>query len=140
MRGDIEMTQSATLSWEFASSSVPTSDESTAATMFCHGTLEIKASKPKAPNVQTPHSQDELYFVASGGGVFFHDGQRSSFDAGDVLFVAAGTEHHFEDVSADLQVWVIFYGPPGGEAGHPEVVRGGSRQGAKRRAISRGRE
>jgi hypothetical protein len=31
------------------------------------------------------------------------------------MFVAAGVEHRFEDFSADLAVWVIFYGPPGGE-------------------------
>lgn len=31
------------------------------------------------------------------------------------MFVAAGTEHHFEDFSEDTAVWVIFYGPPEGE-------------------------
>jgi hypothetical protein len=31
------------------------------------------------------------------------------------MFVAAGTEHHFEDFTDDLAVWVAFYGPPGGE-------------------------
>lgn len=114
--------QSATFSLESASSSVPTSDGGTSATLFRHGTLEIKASKPQSPNIQTPHRQDELYFVARGSGVLFHDGERSPFAAGDVLFVAAGTEHHFEDVSDDLQIWVIFYGPPGGESGHVEVA------------------
>lgn len=122
----IEMTKSAAFSLEFASSSVPTPDGATAATLFRHGTLEIKASKPKAPNLQTPHSQDELYFVAGGTGVLFHGGERSLFEAGDVLFVAAATEHHFEDVSDDLQIWVIFYGPPGGESGHVEVAARGN--------------
>jgi hypothetical protein len=28
---------------------------------------------------------------------------------------AAGTAHRFEDVSDDLVVWVVFYGPEGGE-------------------------
>jgi len=32
------------------------------------------------------------------------------------MFVAAGVEHHFEDFTEDLAIWVIFYGPPGGEA------------------------
>ena len=31
------------------------------------------------------------------------------------MFVGAGTEHHFEDFTDDLAVWVIFYGPQGGE-------------------------
>jgi hypothetical protein len=29
--------------------------------------------------------------------------------------VSAGTEHWFEDFTEDLAVWVIFYGPHGGE-------------------------
>jgi len=31
------------------------------------------------------------------------------------MFIAAGTEHHFEQFSDDLAVWVVFYGPEGGE-------------------------
>ena len=37
------------------------------------------------------------------------------FDSGDILFVAAGVEHHYEDFSDDLALWRIFYGPRGGE-------------------------
>jgi hypothetical protein len=33
------------------------------------------------------------------------------------LFVPAGAEHRFEDFTDDLTVWVVFYGPEGGEAG-----------------------
>ena len=32
------------------------------------------------------------------------------------LFVPAGVEHRFEDFTDDLAVWVVFYGPEGGEA------------------------
>ena len=31
------------------------------------------------------------------------------------MLIAAGTEHRFEDFSDDLAVWVVFYGPDGGE-------------------------
>jgi hypothetical protein len=31
------------------------------------------------------------------------------------MFVAAGVEHRFEDFTDDLAVWVMFYGPEGGE-------------------------
>jgi hypothetical protein len=31
------------------------------------------------------------------------------------MFIAAGTEHHVEDFSEDLTVWVVFYGQQGGE-------------------------
>ena len=67
------------------------------------------------PNQQTPHAQDEVYVIVRGRGVLLHDGKRESFEAGDCLFVAAGTEHRFEDFSENLAVWVIFYGPSGGE-------------------------
>jgi mannose-6-phosphate isomerase-like protein (cupin superfamily) len=79
------------------------------------GTLNLKLSLPVRPNQQTPHIQDEIYVIAGGRGVLFHDGRRDKFETGDVMFIAAGTEHHFEDFTDDLAVWVVFYGPPGGE-------------------------
>src|SRR5262245_35437394 len=79
------------------------------------GTLNLKLSLPVSPNQQTPHQQDEIYVIIRGRGVLVHDGKRESFEPGDAMFVAAGTERHFEDFSEDLTVWVVFYGPPGGE-------------------------
>lgn len=81
------------------------------------GSLRLLCSFPLRPNEQTPHEQDELYFVVQGHGVLFHDGRREAFTAGDAMLVAAGVEHHFEDFSDDLSVWVAFYGPNGGERG-----------------------
>ena len=80
-----------------------------------HGSLRLLCSLPVAPNDQTPHEQDELYVVVQGTGVLFHGGRREAFSTGDAMFVAAGEEHHFEDFTDDLAVWVAFYGPRGGE-------------------------
>jgi len=80
-----------------------------------HGTLDVKLSFPLRPNVQTPHEQDEIYVVMRGHGVLMHEGERTPFVAGDLLFVNAGVDHRFEDASDDFAVWRIFYGPPGGE-------------------------
>jgi mannose-6-phosphate isomerase-like protein (cupin superfamily) len=87
------------------------------ATVLERGTLRLLCSWPQPPNVQSPHEQDELYVVVQGSGVLFHEGKRDRFSAGDAMFVAAGVEHHFEDFSDDLAVWVIFYGSKGGEGG-----------------------
>lgn len=79
------------------------------------GSLDVALSMPKQPIPQTPHEQDELYAIIRGRGVLFHDGKRDEFAAGDLLFVAAGVEHQFEETSEDLAVWRVFYGARGGE-------------------------
>jgi mannose-6-phosphate isomerase-like protein (cupin superfamily) len=79
------------------------------------GTLDVKLVLPVPPNEQTPHEQDEIYVVIRGRGVLVHDGERSPFESGDLLFVAAGVEHHYEIETDDLALWRIFYGRSGGE-------------------------
>jgi mannose-6-phosphate isomerase-like protein (cupin superfamily) len=80
-----------------------------------HGSMNIEYYAPEKPDNQTPHSQDEIYVVASGTAIFFRDGERVACKAGDVLFVPAKMEHRFENFSPDFATWVIFYGRDGGE-------------------------
>jgi len=82
---------------------------------FRHGTLEVELCAPRGADPQTPHRRDEAYVVVSGRGTFVHGGERTPFAPGDFLFVAAGVEHRFEAFDDDLAVWVLFYGPDGGE-------------------------
>ena len=86
-------------------------------TVLKRGAVDVRlAFAPAVPPTElTPHSQDEIYVIVRGGGVLFHDGKRDTFRSGDLLFVAAGVEHRFEDYTDDLAVWVVFYGPNGGE-------------------------
>jgi mannose-6-phosphate isomerase-like protein (cupin superfamily) len=86
------------------------------AKLFEHGTLEVEVYAPRGADPQQPHKRDEIYVVATGSGTFFCDGKRESFGPSDFLFAPAGVEHRFENFTDDLVVWVIFYGPDGGEA------------------------
>lgn len=83
--------------------------------LFRHGSMSVELYRPEGRDLQQPHRQDELYFVASGTGLFRSGGDLFPFQSGDVLFVPAGVEHRFETFSDDFLVWVIFYGPDGGE-------------------------
>jgi len=95
---------------------IPGPEGERAITCLRRGSLDVKLSaRPLSPNRQTTHAQDEVYVVVRGRGVLFHDGLREPFEAGDCLFVAAGIEHRFEDFDEELAVWVIFFGPAGGE-------------------------
>jgi mannose-6-phosphate isomerase-like protein (cupin superfamily) len=89
--------------------------------LFEHGTLQIKMYVPRGPNgelidLQTPHLRDELYVIAQGNGTFYNGKTRRGCAIGDLLFAPAGSEHRFEDFSSDFAVWVMFYGPDGGES------------------------
>jgi mannose-6-phosphate isomerase-like protein (cupin superfamily) len=84
--------------------------------IFSHGSLVVELYTPVGRDPQKPHTRDEVYFVARGTGFFFDGEQRHSVRAGSFLFVPAGQIHRFEDFSSDFAVWVVFYGPEGGEA------------------------
>ena len=95
-----------------------------AVSLLQRGTLKAMLSLGRfapLPRPTSPHEQDEVYIILRGGGVFFHDGKRDPFEPGDLLFVAAGIEHRFEDFTEALTVWVVFYGPQGGEV--PAICR-----------------
>lgn len=57
---------------------------------------------------QTPHAEDEIYFVVSGRGSFTAGGHTAEVGPGTTLFVPAGEDHRFHDVVEDLTVLVIF--------------------------------
>jgi len=94
---------------------VPTAQGKRFAEVYRHQSLEVEIYAPRGIDPQNPHTRDEVYIVMSGTGRFFCDGEREAFGPGDFLFAPAGAVHRFEDFTDDLAVWVLFYGPEGGE-------------------------
>jgi mannose-6-phosphate isomerase-like protein (cupin superfamily) len=110
------MTRGRRLTVAEALANLPSPDGLRFAKLFEHGTLEVEIYAPRGTDPQQPHPRDEVYVVAAGSGTFLCDGARERFGMGDFLFVPAGVEHRFEEFTDDLVVWVLFYGPEGGEA------------------------
>jgi mannose-6-phosphate isomerase-like protein (cupin superfamily) len=97
------------------------------AAIYQHGSLLLKLFAPRGIDPQPPHTRDEIYVVAKGQGWFVNGEVRHPFGTGDVLFVPAGVSHRFEDFSDDLALWVVFYGPEGGEKDESRITRHESR-------------
>lgn len=100
-----------------ALAAIPTPDGHLFANVFRHGSLQMEIYVPRGEDLQQPHTRDEIYVVAAGSGQFINGDKRMPFTTGDVLFAAAGEIHKFSDFTTDFAVWVIFYGPEGGERG-----------------------
>ena len=98
-----------------ALSLLPTEDGKRFATIFEHGTLLVEVYAPRGTDPQQPHTRDEIYFVAAGSGEYVCGETRTPFGPADLLFAAAGEVHRFENFTDDLVVWVLFWGPEGGE-------------------------
>ena len=67
--------------------------------------------EPPAEDRQTPHDQDEYYFVASGSAEIRIEDTVTVVAVGDAIFVPALAEHRFERASDDFTCWALFYGP-----------------------------
>lgn len=85
------------------------------AKVFEHGTLSVEIFSPKGIDDQQPHSRDEIYVIVSGSGEFVYGETREKVGPGDFIFVPAQLVHRFEHFTEDLVVWVMFFGPEGGE-------------------------
>src|SRR5688572_4027759 len=57
---------------------------------------------------QTPHGQDEIYYVVSGRGALRVDGVDTPALPGAILYVAAEAEHRFHSIEEELTLLVVF--------------------------------
>jgi len=66
-------------------------------------TLAVGTTDP-----QSPHKEDELYYVVRGKARMKAGNEDHAVAAGAVIFVAAGVEHRFYDIEEELAVLVFF--------------------------------
>ena len=69
-----------------------------------------------ATDGQSPHTEDELYFVVAGRGAVTVGDETRDVSAGSLIFVAATVPHRFHDIVERLELLVVF-GPAEGARG-----------------------
>jgi mannose-6-phosphate isomerase-like protein (cupin superfamily) len=70
--------------------------------------MGVYALAAGADDPQTPHDQDEVYYVVSGRGVLQVEEVERSVQPGTVVFVEANADHRFHSISEDLTALVFF--------------------------------
>jgi len=68
--------------------------------------LEAGATDP-----QTPHTEDEIYYIVSGSAMIEVAGEHRPVSAGSVIYVDAHVDHRFHSITEDLSVIVVFAPP-----------------------------
>jgi quercetin dioxygenase-like cupin family protein len=61
-----------------------------------------------ATDPQSPHKEDELYYIVRGKARMKAGNEDHSVMAGAIIFVAAGVEHRFYEIEEELAVLVFF--------------------------------
>jgi len=61
-----------------------------------------------AKDRQSPHREDEVYYVVRGRGRFVQGSLDRPVGPGDTLFVPAQVEHRFHTIEDELVVLVVF--------------------------------
>jgi mannose-6-phosphate isomerase-like protein (cupin superfamily) len=74
------------------------------------GTLSLGLYVLAAGSVdtQTPHAEDEIYYVVSGRAAVEVAGERRLVRPGSIVYVAREVEHRFVDIEEDLSLLVFF--------------------------------
>jgi mannose-6-phosphate isomerase-like protein (cupin superfamily) len=63
---------------------------------------------PGEPDLQQPHTEDEVYYVVSGRAEITVGDEVRDVQTGSVVFVAAGVPHRFHDIAEPLTLLVVF--------------------------------
>ena len=57
---------------------------------------------------QSPHTEDEVYYVVSGRAAVTVAGEDRAVQAGSVIYVAKNVEHRFHAIESELTLLVFF--------------------------------
>ncbi len=57
---------------------------------------------------QSPHKEDEMYYVVRGRARMRAGSEDQAVSEGSIIFVAAGVEHRFYEITEELMVLVFF--------------------------------
>ncbi|MGH3296814.1 MAG: cupin domain-containing protein [Trebonia sp.] len=74
------------------------------------GTYSLPAGTADA---QSPHTEDEIYFIVSGQATFWTPELAVPVVPGSAVFVPAHEPHRFIDITEDLTT-IVFFGPAEG--------------------------
>jgi len=64
--------------------------------------------KPGQPDLQQPHTEDEVYYIVRGRASFRAGSNEQTVSPGMLIFVERALEHRFYDIIEDLTVLVFF--------------------------------
>ena len=59
---------------------------------------------------QSPHTEDEVYYVVSGRAQIKVVDEDRAVQAGSIVYVAKNVEHRFHSIEAELTV-IVFFAP-----------------------------
>jgi mannose-6-phosphate isomerase-like protein (cupin superfamily) len=68
----------------------------------------VYALPAEGKDCQSPHKEDELYYVVRGRARMRVASEDRDVSEGSVIFVAAGAQHHFHEIKEELVVLVFF--------------------------------
>ena len=69
------------------------------------GLYQLKAGEP---DPQTPHREDEVYYVLRGRATMRVGTEKQDVQRGSIIYVRAGIDHKFNDIKEDLEVLAFF--------------------------------
>jgi mannose-6-phosphate isomerase-like protein (cupin superfamily) len=64
--------------------------------------------EPGEPDRQSPHTEDEIYYVVEGRGQISVGSEVRAVGPGSVVYVATAVAHHVHDITERLTLLVVF--------------------------------